>query len=64
MPCRSVNEGTAEAIGICLYICRESAEITSVLSFLATSIDIEVFPDAVGPTMAMHFLFNDIKNYL
>ena len=36
-----------------LYICIESAEIISPFSFLASSIDNDVFPEAVGPAITI-----------
>ena len=56
----SSDEGAAVPIGICLNICRESAEIISECMRFASSIANADFPEAVGPVITMR-VFNFVS---
>lgn len=55
MPERSSVVGFALPISSSLYICLESTEIISPLSAFAASTDNFVFPEALGPVIAIIF---------
>ena len=61
MPSCSSKVGFALPISNSLYICLESTDIISPSSCLANSMDNLVFPDALGPVIAIIFCFVIVK---
>lgn len=57
MPALSSIVGFAVPISRPLYICLESTEIISPFNLFARLIDSFVFPDALGPAIAINFIF-------